>query len=209
VPADPAGRWHAKDQLAHLAWWRSRSAQMIELARSGGDPPPRPSEDSTQNAVIYAETKDRSAAEVKRAAAGSWAAVRSALEASSEADLAKPHPEYPQAQVWEAVPGLAGHLGTHLMSWYMENGDVARAEAAARWGYELECSLLPPGEKRSDASYNLACFFARAGRVNEAVPLLRDSLRFSAELARWAREDSDLDGIRDDPRVRELLTPTV
>ena len=204
-PADPGGRWHAKDELAHLAWWRHRSAQMIELVRTGGEPPPRPPDDGTQNAVIYAETKDRSAAEIKRDAADSWSAVRSALEASSEADLAKPHPEYPEVQVWEAVPGLAGHLGGHLMSWFMDHGDTGRAEAAARWGYELECSLFPEGAKRADASYNLACFCARAGRADEAVALLRESLPFSAELAAWARQDHDLDGVRDDPRVRDLL----
>lgn len=205
VPADVAGRWHAKDHLAHLAWWRHRSARMIELARSGGVPPPRPPEDDTQNAAIYAETKDRSAADIKRDAAASWAEVESALEASTEADLTKPHPEYPEAQVWETVPGLAGHLGGHVMSWFMDKGDVVRAEALARWGYELECSFLPEGPKRAEPSYNLACFFARAGRVDEAIPLLRYGLRFQPSLVEWARQDPDLAGIRDEAEVRELL----
>lgn len=208
-PADPDGRWHAKDQLAHLAWWRARSARVVEAAHTGGEPPPRPltDTDEVQNAVIYAETKDLPAADVKRSAADSWSALEAALEASSEADLAKPHPNYPQAQVWEVVPGLGGHIGAHLMFFFMDRGDVQHAEAAARWGYELECGLLPEGEKRADASYNLACFYARAGRVDEAAPLLRDSFRFQPSLVEWAWKDPDLAGIRDHATIRELLEP--
>jgi hypothetical protein len=206
-PADPDGRWHVKDQLSHLAWWRSRSAANIDAVRPGGERPPAVvGEDNEQNAVVYAETKDRPAAEVKRDVATSWTALRSALEASSEDDLAKPHPDYPENQVWEAVPGMTGHLSAHLMSWYMDEGDVDRAEAVARWGYDLECSFVPEGEKRADATYNLACFYSRAGRVDEAVPLLRDSIRYKPELGKWALEDHDLDPIRDEPAVRDLLT---
>ena len=204
-PADPAGRWHAKDQLAHLAWWRHRSAQVIDSIRTGTAPMTVAADDADQNALIYAESKDRSAAEIKRDAAGTWPALRQALEGVTEEQLARPHPDHPEALVWETVPGLAGHLGAHLMSWFMDAGDMARAETIARWGYDLECSLLPEGPKQADAKYNLACFYARAGRVDEALPLLRDSTQVNAELASWAQKDPDLDGIRDDPRVRELL----
>jgi hypothetical protein len=206
-PADPDGRWRAKDQLAHLAWWRARGARVLEAARTGGDPPPRPAGDTdeVQNAAIYAETKDLPAADVKRSAEDSWSALEAALEASSEADLAKPHPHDAETQVWEVVPGMGGHLGVHLMFWFMDGGDSMHAEAAARWGYEFECGLLPEGEKRADASYNLACFFARVGRVDEAVPLLRESFRFRPALVEWARKDPDLAGIRNHPDLAPLL----
>jgi DinB family protein len=206
-PADPDGRWHAKDQLAHLAWWRALSAKVVEAARTGGEPPARPPADTdeVQNAAIYAETKDLPAADVKRSAEDSWSALAAALEASSEADLAKPHPHHPEAQVWEVVPGLGGHLGGHLMFWFMDNGDPALAESAARWGYQFECNLLPEGEKRAEADYNLACFYARVGRVDEALPLLRDSFRFRPALVEWARKDPDLVGIRDHAEVARLL----
>ena len=178
---------------------------MLELARTGGEAPPGSNDDTDTNAVIYAKTKDRSVAEIKRDVDSSWSALRSAVEACSESDLTRPHPQLPQAEVWESIPGMGGHLGVHLMSWFLDTGDVGRAEVAARWSYGFECSLLPEGPKQADAAYNLACFFARAGRVDEALPLLRQSTQVNAELAEWARKDTDLDGIRDDPRVKELL----
>ncbi len=204
-PADPGGRWHAKDQLAHLAWWRHRSVQVLESIGTGVALPPTAADDADQNAVIYAATKDRPAAEIKRDALSTWPALREALAAMTDDQLASPHPSFPGSLVWETVPGLAGHLGAHLMSWFMDGGDVDRAEAIARWGYELECSLLPAGPKQADAKYNFACFYARAGRVEEALPLLRDALASNAEFVRWARQDPDLDGMRDDPRVGQLL----
>jgi hypothetical protein len=94
-----------------------------------------------------------------------------------------------------------------MMSWFLDHGDPDRAEDVAMWEYQFECSLLPEGAKRSDASYNLACFYARVGRVDEAVPLLRESLRFQPSLIEWARKDSDLAGVRDHPEMRELLQP--
>jgi len=178
---------------------------MLELARAGGEAPPGSNDDTATNATVYAETKDRSVAEIKRDAESSWSALRSALEASSESELTRPHPQFPEAQVWETVPGMGGHLGVHLMSWLMDSGDAAGAQAAAKWAYDFESSLLPEGPKRADATYNLACFYARAGRVDEALPLLRESTQMKAELASWAQKDPDLDGIRDDPRVKELL----
>jgi len=204
-PADPKGRWHAKDQLAHLAWWRHWSVQVLESARTGTDLPPKTLDDTDQNALIYAATKDLSAAEIKREAAGTWPALREALEGTTEEQLGRPHPSFPESAVWETIPGLAGHLGAHVMSWFMDHGDVVRAETIAKWGYELECSLLPAGPKQADAKYNLACFYARAGRVDEALPLLRDALGWNPEFAQWARQDTDLDGIRGDARVAELL----
>jgi hypothetical protein len=178
---------------------------MLELARTGGEAPPGSNDDTATNAIVYAETKDRSVADIKRDAESSWSALRSALEASSESELTRPHPQLPEAQVWEAVPGMGGHLGVHLMSWFMDSGDAAGAEAAAKWAYGFECGLLPEGPKRSDAAYNLACFYARAGRVDEALPLLRDSFRFQPSLVAWARQDPDLAGMRDSAAMRELL----
>jgi len=64
VPAHPNGRWSAKDQLAHLAWWRNRAATVVDAARTGGEQP-APVELEVRNTQTYLENKDRSAADIR------------------------------------------------------------------------------------------------------------------------------------------------
>lgn len=201
-PAGAEGRWNAKDHLAHLSWWRWRSAQTLNAVRTGGElPPPVPDDDDVQNAIIYAEVRDRPAGDVKADAHESWAALRKAVEASSEADLAKPHPRFAGSQVWETVPGAVGHAGTHVWSWLLDVGDEKRAMEAARWSAEVESRFFTTPEKLAESRYNLACVYARVGDAERAIPLLRESFAGKPELIAWARKDRDLD------RIREELAP--
>ena len=198
-PANPDGRWNAKDHLAHTSWWRWRSARTLDATRTGGElPPPVPDDDGVQNAIIYAEVKDLSAAAVKADAAESWTALRKAVEASSVEDLAKPHPRQPESQVWEAVPGAVGHAGTHVWSWHLDLGDENRAMTVARWASDVEGSFFTKPEQLAESRYNLACVYARLGNADEALPLLRQSFEAKPELMAWARKDRDLDPIREE-----------
>ena len=53
--------------------------------------------------------------------------------------------------------------------------------------------------------YNLACCEALAGRSEDAMEHLRTAIEQSPRLRELAREDSDLDPIRDEPEFRELV----
>ena len=205
-PAHGDGTWNAKDHLAHLSWWRHRSAQTLDAMRADGEiPPPVDDDDNVQNAIIYAAIKDRPAAAVKADARESWAALRNAVAASSEEDLAKHHPRQKESQAWEAVPGAVGHSGTHVWSWYLDIGDEERAIEGALWSAEIEERFFSTPEKLATSRYNLACVYARLGRVEEALPLLRESFAARPSAKAWARKDSDLDRIREVPEVKELL----
>jgi hypothetical protein len=57
--------------------------------------------------------------------------------------------------------------------------------------------------------YNLACFRALAGDREGSVQALERAAEMDSEsVRRWAEGDSDLDSIRDDPRVAALLAAT-
>jgi tetratricopeptide (TPR) repeat protein len=201
-PANPEGRWNAKDHLAHLSWWRWRSARTLDAVRTGGElPPPVSDDDAVTNAGIYAEVKDLPAVNVKADAHESWAALRRAVEDSSEEDLARPHPLFPESQLWEAVPGAVGHAGTHVWSWYLDIGEEERALDAARWTAAMEGGFFDTPEKLAESRYNLACVYARLGNAGEALPLLRQSFAAKPDLSELARSDHDLD------RIREELAP--
>ena len=198
-PANPDGRWNAKDHLAHLAWWRRRSAQTMDAIRTGSElPAPTPDTGDIQNAIIYAEVKDLSAAQVKQDAHESWDAVRRVIEESSEEDLARHHPTQPERQVWETVPGDVGHSSVHVWSWLLDVGEEKRAIEVARWGAEVEGRFFSTPDKLAESRYNLACVFARLGRADEALPLLRQSFEAKPDLVDWARKDHDLDPIREE-----------
>jgi len=53
--------------------------------------------------------------------------------------------------------------------------------------------------------YNLACCESLTGETTQAVEHLRRSIELSAQFREFAKEDSDLDAIRDQPAVKELL----
>ncbi|HKC20148.1 MAG TPA: DinB family protein [Candidatus Dormibacteraeota bacterium] len=201
-PADPDGRWNAKDHLAHVSWWRRRTANTLDAVRTETElPVPVPDDDGVQNAAIYAEIKDRPAADVKEEAHASWAALREAIAASSEEDLAKPHPRQNQSRVWEAVPGAVGHSGVHVWSWLLDVGQEERAMEVARWSAGVEAQFFTTPQQLAESRYNLACVYARLGKAEEALALLRASFDAQPDLRRVAQKDHDLD------RIREELAP--
>ncbi len=55
--------------------------------------------------------------------------------------------------------------------------------------------------------FNLACCESLLGRTSDALEHLRQAIAMSEEFRGSAREDSDLDPIRDEPGFRELVDP--
>ena len=53
--------------------------------------------------------------------------------------------------------------------------------------------------------YNLACCESLAGRTDDAIEHLRRAIERQPRLRTLAKDDSDLDAIRDEPRFKELV----
>jgi hypothetical protein len=53
--------------------------------------------------------------------------------------------------------------------------------------------------------FNLACCESRCGRTRDALDHLRQAVAMSEEFRQSAREDSDLDPIRDEPGFARLI----
>jgi tetratricopeptide (TPR) repeat protein len=66
--------------------------------------------------------------------------------------------------------------------------------------------LLESGfRNKAGIIYNIACSEALLGRADDAIEHLREAIALDPSAAELAREDSDLDPIRDDPRFAELI----
>ena len=203
--ADP-GRWTAKDQLAHLTAWRQVAVAEMDAVRTGGPRPDVSDDDDIENAKTYEKTHQQPAALIRKAAKSSWDQLAAAVEACSDADLAKPRLRRPEQPLWQAIPNNTYfHLAEHLANWHTDIGDEGGAENAARWGHDLASSTFPDNRTRGAAAYNLACFYAKRGRAAEAMPYLRKGIELRPELRDWARQDADLDPVRSIPELANLL----
>ena len=206
-PPSHVDRWTAKDNVAHLSAWREHAARTLDAVRRGVpvDGPVDAKDIDGRNAAIYEAHRHDSAATVRVAARESYAALVDALNACSDDDLLRDRPEN-GGPVWQVVPGNGhAHVAQHLSYWAAENDDQAGAEDAARWAYALDTDLFP--EHQAIADYNFGCFYARNGRADEALPLLGAALRSRPEMRSFALDDTDIEPIRDDPRVQSLLGP--
>ena len=205
-PAAEPGRWTIKDTLAHLTAWRVHAAAIINAARSDGKAPDPIDDINQENAAIYAASKDLRAAAVVEAAEESWRTLNAAIEACSEQVLRSPRPGRAEQLVWETVPGNAhAHLAEHLGYLAEEGGDERAAEAEARWAHNLDTEAFPEPRQRANADYNLACYFARRGRLNDALPLLRQAFSLNPDLKSWAQKDKDLDPVRSSAELAGML----
>jgi hypothetical protein len=53
--------------------------------------------------------------------------------------------------------------------------------------------------------FNLACCESLCGRTTEALDHVRHAIEMSEEFRQSARDDSDLDPIRDEPAFQQLI----
>lgn len=135
-------------------------------------------------------------------------------------------------QTFEARPGTVVFVrpATTRTAFAEEDGTTLLVvgakpgEAYRPHGYELWAPLQPLFEAGDYATladrgrevlasdppyallyYNVACAESLAGRVDDAIEHLRRGIELNEELRAFAKGDSDLDALRDDPRFQELV----
>jgi tetratricopeptide (TPR) repeat protein len=74
------------------------------------------------------------------------------------------------------------------------------AEAA-----DLMRDVVEANPQYADLFYNLACVESLAGRTTDALDHLRRAIEMSERFRAYAKDDSDLDPIREDPAFKELV----
>ena len=79
-----------------------------------------------------------------------------------------------------------------------EAGDYAEVVARGR-------EAIAAGPEYALLFYNVACCESLTGQTTDAIEHLRRAIELSEQFRDYARKDSDLDAIRDEPAVKELL----
>jgi hypothetical protein len=188
------GDWSPKDHQAHLTAWKARQANRYADAHRGEEPGQTPeAETDAINAELQAARAD-----------WSWEAI--AQEADEVSERLIREVSTTDAATFERydtlIQGTFGNGPFHALQhfgWLQEADigvDADRIAAFARQLGELTSAGGLPDDATGTGLYNIACYHALAGRLDEARPLLRDAFRLRPDLAEFARQDTDLTALR-------------
>jgi adenylate cyclase len=61
-------------------------------------------------------------------------------------------------------------------------------------------------DRFSTTLYNLACFYSLVGDKERAIQMLQEAYEGGLRNANWIHTDAEIDPIRDDPRVQEIIS---
>jgi len=202
--ADPgaAGRWSAKDVIAHLAVWKGRLLDRLQGAPRDERP------DDAINAEIYQAHHAKSWAEVRAMAEEASRRTQEYVRAASLEDLTREDklPDGNSRVAWMAIMAESvSHAMAHLWDFHLQQGQPERAitlqEATAAQLRELDDPNVA-----AYGVYNLACVYARAGRIQDAIRALAEALRLRPQLTEWSKQDPDLAALRGEPGYQALYT---
>jgi len=199
--------WCAKDIIAHLAHWEARMAQMI-VESLRGETPQLVTDIDRANAEIWQTHCGRPWAEIIRFSDEAGRQLLSQTQALDEATLTDPGRfAWLNGQpLWRRIVGNGyTHAMMHFASFYAERGEGQRAMAI----WEKAAGLLDPLDDspawRGTNRYNIACGYALAGLKEPALQTLREALALRPDLRAWAKDDSDLASLRQEPAYQALV----
>jgi hypothetical protein len=196
-PAAPDA-WTVRDHLAHIAHYCDYAAGVLDATRTGAPAPEdADAELEARNARLFAEHRGIAAAEAVSRANAAYDRLVGAVERCTEEDLVRPRSPDSDVPVWRLVSGCGwNHVGEHVVHWRLDRDEPAEAERAARHVHDIDMAGFEDPYQRAAAAYNLGCFYARNGRPDEAIALVREALDRAPDLRDWARQDPDLVSIR-------------
>lgn len=202
-------RWSAKDILVNIMLWKELQTQKLAMAVRGEVPPEWRDGvviDSLNNQARE-KYRDVPFEDVQREAVRVFATFMAQVESVSEEELSDPerYEWMDGGALWHETLGNGlWHPFSQMVALSMQRDD---RETAARLQEKLLAAArranLPP-DTVGVVLYNQTCFYATHGWPEKALELLPEALRMRPTLVEWSKHDSDLDGLRSDPRFQAL-----
>lgn len=182
--------WSTKDMIAHLGVWQNRLVDEMDRLE-GGDPLPEWGDLDAANLEIFEQNQRRSWADVL---ADTEKYTRNAIDrAAALSDEVLNTPVNAGRSFGRSILGESFmHWIDHLMNWYLEHGDSANAERLIQLEMRELMAFDPSPATEGIAKYNLACFYAKSRKLENAMQLLQEALKLRPDLLQWSHDDSDL-----------------
>lgn len=200
--------WAPKEYVGHMAYWRDRETERVH-ARGRGEPGTSYEDFQPLNTESFPELAAHTWDQAIERSRASVDAMVAALEALPKHVLREPvrepDPDGAPSVIEMVINNGYAHPEQHLGEMTAARGDAAGAQAIQRRALDALVALGAGPEIAANAQYNLACALAANGPRAEVIGLLRDSFAGNPRLIAWARQDTDLDPLRDDPNFQTLV----
>ena len=212
LAATPAGEggspdnWAAAPLVAHNNQFKTEQAERIRALRSGQVPPAFAEVDHA-SAEVYRGYCAVAAGDVLRECRLVSAELIDGTWALDDEDLLDParNPWLNGRLLWlQIIVRGFWHPTGHLGDYYLGHGRPERAVALQEHALATARYLGAPAPAAGMAGYSLACALARAGRPDEAAPVLAEAIAANADLLVNAARDPDLAAVREAGLVEAL-----
>jgi hypothetical protein len=201
--------WAVKDHIAHLNFWRERTLRRLIAVRNGTEPPGPVPDFQPENERNFTEQRHTPWSEIIGESDRLFSVAKQAISGLSEAQLTEPQAtasvEITLSE--RVVSDYLEHPSEHLTQLYRERGDTDHAETQERATVRTVSELF--GQTSTIygyAIYNLGCYYARTGKIAQAIAAVGEALPLIPSLVEWSKQDSDLDSVREIPAFQELYT---
>jgi hypothetical protein len=199
--------WAPKEIIAHLAYWRECETERAD-ALVRGEAPPDFSDFLTMNTESFtdlaAHTWDQAIERSHLATEKLIAAMERLPDTALMGPAREPGALGPITLITTIIGNGYQHPEQHLAEIAAASGDKAAASAIQRHMLDAVIALDAGPQVAANARYNLACALAASGPRDEVLALLRQSFADNPRLIPWARQDTDLDPLRDDPDFQAI-----
>jgi len=198
-------KWSAKDMLAHLVFWGNHFNSQAEKAKSGDKVPVAGDYFDQINDGVLIEHMEQSFSEALIELNKSFQKSTEILKSFSADELNdKENFEYLNGRtlIDHALGTLGWHITHHISDFYVKNGRTEKA-IELQEKYTIKLRDFPTWE--ANAIYNLACFFAQNGNKEKAIINLKTAFIIRPDLIKWAKNDNDLDALRNDLDFKALF----
>jgi hypothetical protein len=198
--------WSHKDTLAHIAAWNAHEVWQMHAA-SQGETQPLSGDIDEINAGIYAEHQMWNWEQVMQLLDDARRDLAAALVGLSDSDLTDPN-RFAWTRRQSLLHRLAFtvyfHALSHIARLLWDSGEHAAGAQLAETISLNMASLDESDDWQGVQRYNLACFYALSGQRQAALDLVRQSLALRPAMAGWARQDTELASLWEDPAFVEM-----
>ncbi|HEX2347304.1 MAG TPA: DinB family protein [Ktedonobacterales bacterium] len=203
-----ADNWAPKEVIAHLAYWKNRQSARVE-AMARGEEAPESEDWGMVNTETWPEHAHLTWDESVKRSDDATGRLIAAVRALPESALTNPDDQESEANLLFATTmgNSIGHVAEHMANHYRSLGQTDRAMQVQQEVVQAIVDAHLGASAEGGARYNLACYYALHGQPDDAISELRDALAKRPDLIPWARQDHDLDSLREDAAFQALVPP--